>query len=198
MSDWFTGTATIFTGFVALLTYLIGRSTKKKDAAKIILQEIRRAENIIGEYKEYRQYKFTKKIIAINSWAKNIHYFVKELENDDRDKISNLYSTGEYLDSVIAKIDDYKFKKGAKEQDKLHEQIQTFLNPPSFTDTRQTPVMPGLQISPTLLQSPLVVKVEVPAFWQTLFDEISLNYEPIYNSNVCQRLKDITNRRIVF
>ena len=108
-SNIFTGIATIFTAIVAITLYYWEQRKKKRDAAKIIIQEIRRAEDLISEYKEHGAYKFTKKIIATNSWAKNIHYFVGDLAQDEVDQISSLYSTGEYLDTIIAKVSDKNF-----------------------------------------------------------------------------------------
>ncbi len=69
-SGFFTGLATILTAIVAIFLYYWEQRKKKRDAAKIIIQEIRRAEDLISEYKECGGYKFTKKIIATNSWAK--------------------------------------------------------------------------------------------------------------------------------
>lgn len=40
------------------------------------------------------------------SWSKNIHFFVGDLNNDELDKISDLYSTGEYLDDLVKEISD--------------------------------------------------------------------------------------------
>jgi|SRR3989344_5627237 len=121
--------ATILAAFVAFLVYRNQKADAKKDAAKIILQEIRRAEDIINDYKEHGQYKFTKRIIATNSWAKNVNHFVGDLDQDELDRISNLYSTGEYLDKVIEKISDYNFAKNLKNFEKgvmeLQQRLQT-------------------------------------------------------------------------
>ena len=91
--------ATILAALAAFVVYNKQKSDTKRDAAKIILQEIRRAEDIISDYKQNGGYQFAKKIIATNSWSKNIHLFVGDLDNDELDRISNLYSTGEYLDT---------------------------------------------------------------------------------------------------
>lgn len=75
--------ATILAAFVAFLVYRRQKADTKRDAAKIILQEIRRAEDIISDYKQNGGYQFAKKIIATNSWGKNIHLFVGDLDIDE-------------------------------------------------------------------------------------------------------------------
>ncbi len=132
-SNFFLGIITFVVGFFVIYLYIKQKQDSKKDAAKIILQEIRRAENIIYGFKEHKQFKFTKKIIANNSWGKNIHYFVDDLAIDELDKISNLYSTGEYLDSVIRKVSDIKFDNRIHENFKqqartqVEQQLQDFI-----------------------------------------------------------------------
>lgn len=187
----FNGLATMFTALVAILLYYWEQRKKKRDAAKIIVQEIRRAEEIINEYKEHKAYKFTKKIIATNSWAKNLHYFVGDLAQDELDKISNLYSTGEYLDLIIAKISDHKFDENIKIYKEQIQQIVSGLNqatptPQSTSGGVQPQGQPVQQI-----QRMIPVEIPIPPPWKMLFDEISKNYEPIYHSSICEKLKRI-------
>ncbi|MEI9913875.1 MAG: hypothetical protein WDN66_02615 [Candidatus Saccharibacteria bacterium] len=177
MSDWFTGSATLVTAVVAISLYYLEKWSKKKNAARIILQEIRRAEDIISSYKEFKQYRFTKKIIATNSWGANIHYFVTDLSQDSRDRISDLYSTGAYLDSLISSIADYNFKKGTEVVDTIQQQLQVQTQQPATAQQNNG--------------SAQIVQVQIPAPWKDIFDDISLNYEPIYNTTVCQKLKHI-------
>ncbi|PIP17030.1 MAG: hypothetical protein COX44_02185 [Candidatus Portnoybacteria bacterium CG23_combo_of_CG06-09_8_20_14_all_37_13] len=92
---------TLIVGGFAIYLYLKQKADRKRDASKNILQEIRRAEEILDNYKSHNNYVFSKKIIATDNWAKNIHYFVGDLYNDELDKISALYSMGKYLDSII-------------------------------------------------------------------------------------------------
>jgi hypothetical protein len=187
----FNGLATMFTALVAILLYYWEQRKKKRDAAKIIVQEIRRAEDIINEYKEHKAYKFTKKIIATNSWAKNLHYFVGDLAQDELDKISNLYSTGEYLDLIIAKISDHKFDENIKIYKEQIQQIVTGLNQStpvqqSTSGGAQPEGQPVQQI-----QRMIPVEIPIPPPWKMLLDEISKNYEPIYHSSICEKLKRI-------
>lgn len=186
----FTGLATILTAIVAIFLLYWEQIKKKRDAAKIIVQEIRRAEDIINEYKEQRQYKFTKKIIATNSWAKNIHYFVSKLAQDEIDKISSLYSTGEYLDLIIEKVSNHRFDENISNYKDQKKQLTTeFQNQVSQTTSggAQSGAQPLQQQAHQLIP----IEIPIPPPWKALLDEISFNYEPIYHSSICEKLKKI-------
>lgn len=150
---------------------------------KIILQEIRRAEELIAQYKKFRQYSFTQKLIANNSWAKNIHYFVNDLSQNELDKISNAYSTGEYLDSLIQKISDFKFdhsvgkvQSGQSFSQPVQEQKNSTVNSPS---QNPPPVFIQLLVEP----------------WKQLLDDVTMNYEPIYHSAIGLKLRIIARTK---
>jgi len=183
--------ATILAAFAAFLVYRKQKADTKKDAAKIILQEIRRAEDIISDYKEHGQYKFTKKIIATNSWAKNIHHFVGNLDQDELDKISDLYSTGEYLDLVISKISDVKFEENVKLYEENIDRILRSVQSPQ----EQAPEASGGQVQsgqqPTRFPVVANIPISIPAPWKKLLDDITLGYEPIYHSTIAEKLKEI-------
>ena len=191
----FNGFATLLTAIVAISLYYWEQRKKKRDAAKIIVQEIRRAEDIISEYKERSGYKFTKKIIATNSWAKNIHHFVGDLAQDELDKISGLYSIGEYLDSIIAKVSDQNFEDQV--QSHKNEIQQIFSGLQTVTQNQQSTSV-GAQSGEQIVSQPqqvvqkaIPIKIQIPPPWKTLLDEISYNYEPIYHSSICEKLKKI-------
>ncbi len=195
-TDTFNGIATLFTALVAIGLYYWEQNKKKRDTAKIIIQEIRRAEDIISEYKEQRQYKFTKKIIATNSWAKSIHYFVGDLAQDELDKISTLYSTGEYLDLIISKISDYKFDRSViqcgQQEDTMLSGIPNFgVNIPSPLTSQSGPLSGAQPAVGQVIGLPIQVKISLPTPGKEILDEISVNYQPIYHSSICEKLKRI-------
>ncbi len=196
------GLVTLIVGILAYIIYILQRKDAKRDTAKIILQEIRRAEDIISDYKENGEYKFTKKIIATNSWAKSIHYFVGDLDIDELDKISNLYSMGEYLDSIIGKISDAKFERSLKETDDEVEKLKKTSDSPVNPAVSQliipssnpnVPNKPPQSIivtkQPNILKQPVLIGIQAP--WKPLLDEITNKYEPIYHSTTVDRLKII-------
>ena len=209
-SNYFLAVITLLVGSVAIYLYIKQKIDNKIDAAKIILQEIRRAEEIISSYKEHGHFKFTKKIIATNSWSKNIHYFVDELSPDELDKISNLYSTGEYLDSVIKMVSDTKFDRRiydnfvnqAKEQVaiQLHEFINKINNivpgnttaPNSTTQVMKDGFYDHIQQKKGIPTININVNLKYDSInTDILFMQIVNSYEPIYNSDICLKLKNI-------
>lgn len=191
-SSFFSGIATMLTAIVAILLYYWEQRKKKRDAAKIIIQEIRRAEDLISEYKEHGGYKFTKKIIATNSWAKNIHYFVGDLAQDEVDKISSLYSTGEYLDTIIAKVSDHNFDEQVNSyKNEINNIIAGLQNQTISQQSTSSGDQSGAQAIPGKAQRAVPVKIQIPPPWKILLDEISYNYEPIYHSSICEKLKKI-------
>ena len=177
--------ATILAAFVAFLVYRKQKADEKRDAAKIILQEIRRAEDIISDYKQNGGYQFAKKIIATNSWSKNLHLFVGDLDNDELDRISNLYSTGEYLDTLIKEISEYTFRK------EIEGQKAPIIIPMPSQDAQQQ----GQTVNPGAVQNISqnlgFVNIKMDPPWKARLDLITSKSEPIYNSTIALKLKKI-------
>jgi len=172
-SNFFLALVTLVVGGIAIYLYLVQKRNEKRDAAKIIIQEIRRAEDIISDYKKTGGYQFAKKIIATNSWAKNIHLFVGDLDNDELDKISDLYSTGEYLDRLVGEISQITFQFEVERGKQLIVQAQQQIIQNQQL-AQQTVVIPGL-----------------PPVWKGRLESISHKLEPIYYSRIVDKLKKI-------
>lgn len=88
----------------AIYIYIKQRIDQKKDAAKLILQEIRYAGQQIETLKKFNAYSSLIKILPTNSWHKNIHLFVGKLKEHEIDLISQFYSGADYLDSFIKNV----------------------------------------------------------------------------------------------
>ena len=177
--------AAILGAAIAYKIYRNQKADEKRDAAKIIIQEIRRAEDIISDYKRTGGYQFDKKIIATNSWTKNIHLFVGDLNNDELDKISDLYSTGEYLDNLIKEISQIRLNDEIeKEKKRLTIKLQHQQQHPPQLEGSTYPIAQITQF----------VNVTIPSLtpvWKPLLDAISLRLEPIYHSEIVAKLKKI-------
>lgn len=187
------GLITLISGVIVWIVYSRTKRDAKRDAAKIIIQEIRRAEEVIREYEDNRQYKFTRKIIAVNSWAKNIHFFVGVLDSDEIDKISNLYSIGEYLDSIIKKVSDAIFDEDIKSYPDKSKFKEATVNVPLMTLKIPTAAQKG---KGTVIEKKVNIPMPPPAPWTSLFDVIVSKYEPIYHSTVVEKLKRIAKHKI--
>jgi len=71
--DWI---VTIVVSFVVVFLYYYGRKDAKRDAAKLILQEMRYADQKVRNYRTYDSYNFTEKILPTNNWHGNISLFI--------------------------------------------------------------------------------------------------------------------------
>jgi len=184
-SDWFVPFVTLLVGSFAIYLYLKQKQDSRKDAARVIIQEIRRAEDVIRGYKESHSFQFTKRIIANNSWGKNIHFFVGDLDSDELDKISNLYSTGEFLDTVILRIFNWKFDYKSNE---FYEKIPFIkIKVPSQLEENQSGTSGIMDSS---IREREIIKPEI-AFWNDLLNTVVMKYEPIYHLTIVEKLKRI-------
>jgi hypothetical protein len=155
---------------IALVVYLHQRASSKRDAALLILQEIRFAEAQIKKYNPAVGFQFYEKLLPTDSWNRNIHLFVNDFEESQIDAISNFYAKTHYLDEVIKKFSQLV----------LEGRVVLLSN-----NLNQNP--PG-QIGPTL-------PTRLPA--QDLLDSVAfgLKLDLIHNSAVGQRLRELSKRK---
>lgn len=164
--DWI---VTIIVGLVAVFLYFQARNDNKRDAAKLILQEIRYADQKVRNYRTYSSYNFTEKILPTNSWNKNINLFIRQLTESELDLISKFFSSATYLDEVIKSIADSR--------NKIWIQPET----PSVSDG--TPVAMGTG----------GLSEDEPA--KKLIEAISRDIESIYNTPAADKLRAISEKR---
>lgn len=106
-SSFFVALTTIFVGGIAIILYIAQKQDHKRDAAELIIQEIRYAEQLIKSARDIGYvYSFANKILPTNSWHSNINLFIKNLGETDIDTIGKFYSNAAYLDKVINYISD--------------------------------------------------------------------------------------------
>ena len=126
-------------------------------------------------YKKSGGFLFTQKIIASNSWIKSIHLFASDLGQDELDKISNLYSTGEFLDKVIFQIYEWIFRY---QSDIFYEKVP------------KTKIVFAKQDSPSESEIKEIYKPMEP-FWNKTLTDVVGKYEPIYSTDIVSKLKEI-------
>lgn len=102
------GFVTLLVGGSAIYLYLKQKADHRRDAASLVLQEIRYAEQQIRNFKEFGEYKLSDKLLPTNNWNNNIHLFIKDLKETEIDLMSKFYSKASYIDIVISKISDQK------------------------------------------------------------------------------------------
>lgn len=170
-SNFFTGTVTLIAGLVVVFLYLRQKYDGQRDAAKLILQEIRYAEQTIRIAKEHNyDYYLANKLLPTNSWHKNIHYFVHDLKETDIDLISRFYSHSSYIDVLIEKISDKK---------------NDLLTPKSISNS--IGVVPATP-TPTVIQ-------EFELSTSGILREVSEKVEFIYNTPAIDKLRLISEKK---
>jgi len=165
------GIITILVGLVAVILYYKARADSKSDAAKLILQEIRYADQKVRNYRTYNSYNFTEKILPTNSWNKNINFFIRALEESELDLISKFFSSATYLDEVIKAIADA--------QNRQFTQIDT----PLADVSGNIPIAMGTG------------DLSENAWAKKLIKTISGDIESIYNTPAADKLRKISEKK---
>ena len=167
--DWM---VTIFVGLFAVLIYYKSKMDKERDAAKLILQEVRYADQKVRNYRTYSSYNFTEKILPTNSWNKNINLFIRVLTESEIDLISRFFSSASYLDEVINAISDAKNGKLISEE---------------LPDT-----VDGIQVA---VGTGDLGKNEAA---KQLIEVISKDIESVYNTPAADKLRKISEKKWLF
>lgn len=110
-SNFLSSIITFIAACVAIFVYLKQKHDTKQEAAIIILMEIRRAERNISEFRAaHQQISALLSVLPFNSWNKLKHLFVKDLDKDEFEYLTNFYTICESIESELLKI-----KKGLPE-----------------------------------------------------------------------------------
>lgn len=184
-SNFFVALVTFIVGGFAIVLYLKQKKDYRKDAARLILQEIRYAEQQIRNARIMgASYYLASKLLPTNSWHKNIHLFTQDLKETEIDMISRFYSHASYLDTVIKIISDYK-NKGRRI-------IRQSAPSQSFSQQSTGPSLPSP--AQQVVQSPEEVVVG-PLNAIGILKNVSQKIEFLYNTPVLDRLKRITEEK---
>lgn len=120
---------TLCVGLFAIYLYLKERNDRKRDVAKLILQEIRCAEQKMRKYRDILQYNFYDNLLPTNTWKDNIHLFVKDLTENQLDLINDFYSKAIYIGNIIQKIDQEKINLIRRQEDLMNNSEQDLFKP---------------------------------------------------------------------
>jgi|SRR3989344_2061568 len=100
------GVVTFLVGFFAIFIYLKQKWDYKRDAASIILMEIRNAEKIIDLMKNHGVAisESMEKILPSNNWIKYNYLFIKNFDRDELDLVNNFYNQCVLVDSALSQL----------------------------------------------------------------------------------------------
>lgn len=182
--------ATILVGSAAYIVYRQQRSDQKRDAAGVILQEIHRAEKIINKYKATKDLNYGEEVIANNSWTGNLQHFVQDLTEDERDKISDLYSLGERIDVAVSKCFDTFYASDAFEVNGANH-LRINGQPEDIQMTALLVPNPGANVLKRNDSNAYSLEL-LKSFFELIVDT---KYEPIFDSHIGTKLKRIAHRK---
>jgi len=190
-SNFFIAIVTLIVGGLAIYLYWKQKVDCSRDAAKLILQEIRYVERKIRKYREMKVYKLYEKLLPTNNWNNNINLFIKKLKETDIDLISDFYAKASYIDIIIETISRQK------------NNLSKFMLPQNSSNfSEQGSVTPAmLPKSPTgnILQSEhkidIIKALMMPPVSQSILDDVSMSVEFIYNTPVVEKLRKISEKK---
>ena len=105
--DIFAGAATLATGGIAWLIYIINRKVAKKEAAIILLNEIESAEREINTIKINRDINDYTSILPFSHWNDFQHLFVKDFDASELSKINNFFKSCKLAEESIRLYSSY-------------------------------------------------------------------------------------------
>ena len=103
-SNLFQALIILLTGSVALIMYRITKYNEKKEAARIIINEIRTAEKAVQEIKNKRHVSELSFILPSNTWQYKKHLFLHKLDEDELNLVNEFYYKCSYAEHYIQMI----------------------------------------------------------------------------------------------
>ncbi len=104
-SNLYTAIATFIVGLFAIYLYITQKEDKKRDAANVIIAEIRQAERLIDQFKKRGvSNDISYQLLPSNNWVKYNYLFINDLDQDEIEQINNFYSQCFVLDKAIDQI----------------------------------------------------------------------------------------------
>jgi len=98
-SEFLSTSVLLATGVLAFSTYFLQKRYEVKDAATILLNEIRIAESTISNIRSTDNVTELSIILSSNSWNKYSHLFARRLDQDELHQISEFYKKCELAEN---------------------------------------------------------------------------------------------------
>ncbi len=109
-SNFFPGLATFVTGFVAMWIYFKHKRDFRVQAARVLLMEIRTAEERIAQIKDKVQSGFTNdfpSVFPTKNWKTYSHLFISDFDQDEIKAISSFYDYGDLIEEFAKRNNDF-------------------------------------------------------------------------------------------
>jgi hypothetical protein len=139
-SNAFVGLATMLTGAVAIAIYYRQKGDAKVNAARLLLMEIRAAEESIAQIQQkvatHNTVDFPR-IFATKSWDTYAHLFVQDFDQDELKLLSTFYEYCELIDEFARKSNAFLWLN-TEEKARVYQQILGRLIYEAHTSTDAT------------------------------------------------------------
>lgn len=103
----FSGFATFLSVLAIIWVYKSQKRDKKMEGARVLLAEIRNAENGLDEIKKTGVISDLTFVLPSNSWEKSQHLFIKDFDQDELRLMNTFYYTCASLEKQIQRIKSY-------------------------------------------------------------------------------------------
>ncbi len=133
----FSGIATISTGLVAIIIYFYQKKDFKKQAARVLLTEIRIAEDRIDQIRDKIINETTLDLPSVfptENWKKYSHLFISDFDQDELKLLNTFYDYGEVIEDFAKRNNNY-FWITTEERAKITVQKIADLVSESYGDT---------------------------------------------------------------
>ncbi len=178
---------TIIVGSVAWLIYCVQKRDKKREAAAIILMEIRLAEKRIEEIKRSRKIdpNIFSPLLISTRWNEYNHLFVKNLDKDEMDTINNFYNDCITIDRSIEQSSTSKQLE--QKTQAIHATLSKLATKSKDQDSFEQEKNNYLKL---INSDKTIVTAEL---YRTTIENNISNITPITNSNIGLKLKKIAS-----
>ena len=185
------GLITLSVGGFAIALYIHQKKDYKRDVAKLILQEIRYAESQIKVARERNNvFLLSNRLLPTNNWYGNVHLFVGDLEETDRDSISDFYSKVSFLDKVISHITEFKINNIIPIDVRL-QQMPTFI--PARGSITVAPQ--GDAALPPQLPPQGIITQQFQLNAEIILKEVTDTVEFLYNTPAADKLRELSRKK---
>lgn len=120
-SNFFVAVIAAIVGTSAIYLYITQKNDKKRDAANIVLMEIRHAEKMIDQIRGGGTIEMLQTLLLTNKWSKYNYLFIEDLDRDELDLINNFYNQCSLIDNSLTQLSiSYQLKQ---KSDHIHNAL---------------------------------------------------------------------------
>jgi hypothetical protein len=106
-SSFFMALVTLIVGSVALFIYFFQKRDKKREAANILILEIKQAENALRSFMDIGAVNQETIILPNNGWQTYHHLFINDLSPEERGLLTRFYTSCETMETALRRMKNY-------------------------------------------------------------------------------------------